>query len=114
MEALTDEMIQGAVHIGSCETSLTLDSENIEYSAKFDATWESCGIEPQMDDDWIYFEAEVEPDPPIMTGQRGIVITKSWVKVRFYAFFEPSGRLQSLLIGYGSIESNTSQCKFGC
>ena len=96
MEALTDEMLQGAVHIGSCETNLTLDSENMEYSAQFYETWESCGIEPQMDDDWIFFEAEVEPDAPIMSGQRGIVITKSLVKVslclpvKFPVYFTPS------------------------
>ena len=50
----------------------------------------------QMDDDWIFFEAEVEPDAPIMSGQRGIVITKSLVKVslclpvKFPVYFTPS------------------------
>ena len=80
VSALTDEMLGGAVHVGTCQTNLTLDNEN-NYSASFDAKWESCEVEPQMDSDWIFFEAEVVPDPPILVAQRGIVITKSLVKV---------------------------------
>ena len=80
MSALTEEMLGGAVHVGSCQTNLTLDSEN-NYSASFDTKWESCEVEAQTDSDWIFFEAQVVPDPPILVAQRGVVITKSLVKV---------------------------------
>lgn len=76
-------MKSGAVHIGSCQTKMTLNSEN-KYSAEFDSIkWSDCGIHPQQSGQELYFEAEVTPDPPTVTAHNGILITKSLTKVGF-------------------------------
>ena len=62
---------------------MTLNSEN-KYSAEFDSIkWSDCGIHPQQSGEELYFEAEVTPDPPIVTAHNGILITKSLTKVGF-------------------------------